>query len=61
MSKERSRRMSVSAGKTRCRGGGAEGIRTPDLLIAVRAASRFAAYRSVSENLLSPGPMSNNK
>jgi hypothetical protein len=33
-SDERKRRMCVSAGQTRCCCGGAEGIRTPDLLIA---------------------------
>ena len=31
---KRRRRMTVSAGQTWCRCGGAEGIRTPDLLIA---------------------------
>ena len=33
-SDERRRRMCVSAGQKRCHRGGAEGIRTPDLLIA---------------------------
>lgn len=40
----------VSAGQTRCADGGAEGIRTPDLLIGRKAAPNFGDSRSISRN-----------
>ena len=64
MSDELRWRMTVSAGQTRCRCGGAEGIRTPDLLIANETRYQLrhspgCAARREEEVITRPGMVSN--